>query len=49
METHAHGQVHWQARQASVSTREVLPAGAFAAIAASFIMPASQRRPQETR
>jgi uncharacterized membrane protein HdeD (DUF308 family) len=40
METHAHGQVHWQARQASVATTEVLQAGALAAIAAGFVMAA---------
>jgi hypothetical protein len=42
METHAHGQVHWQARQASLTTAEVLQAGALAAIAAGFIMAAWQ-------
>jgi hypothetical protein len=42
METHAHGQVHWQARQASITTAEVLQAGALAAIAAGFIMAAWQ-------
>jgi hypothetical protein len=42
METHAHGQVHWQARQASFTTAEVLQAGALAAIAAGFIMAAWQ-------
>ena len=42
METHAHEQVHWQARQASVATTEVLRAGALAAIAAGFIMAAWQ-------
>jgi hypothetical protein len=42
METHAHGQVHWQARQASVATTEVLQAAALAAIAAGFIMAAWQ-------
>jgi hypothetical protein len=42
METHAHGQVHWQARQASVATTEVLQAAALAAIAAGLIMAAWQ-------
>ena len=42
METHAHEQVHWQARQASVATTEVLQAAALAAIAAGFIMAAWQ-------
>ena len=42
METHAHEQVHWQARQASVATTEVLRAAALAAIAAGFIMAAWQ-------
>ena len=42
METHAHGQVHWQARQARFTTAEVLQAGALAAIAAGFIMAAWQ-------
>jgi hypothetical protein len=42
METHAHGQVHWQARQASLATTEVLQAGAVAAIAAGFLMAAWQ-------
>jgi hypothetical protein len=32
-ETHVYGRVHWQARQASVATAEVLQAGALAAIA----------------
>jgi hypothetical protein len=35
-ETHAHGQVHWQARHATVATTEALQAGALAAIAAGF-------------
>jgi len=42
METHAHGQVHWQARQASAATTEVLQAAAIAAIAAGFVMAAWQ-------
>ena len=42
METHAHGQVHWQPRHASVATTKVLQAGAPAAIAAGFIMAAWQ-------
>jgi hypothetical protein len=42
METHAHGQVHWQARQASVATTEVLQVGALVAIAAGMIMAAWQ-------
>lgn len=42
METHAHGQVHWQARHASGTKAEVLRAGALAALAAGFIMAAWQ-------
>jgi hypothetical protein len=42
METHAHEHVHWQARQASVATRDVLRAAGLAAIAAGFIMAAWQ-------
>ena len=42
METHVHGQVHWQARQVSVATTEVLQAAALAAIAAGFLMAAWQ-------
>ena len=42
MDSHADRHVQWQARQASVATREVLQAGALAAIAAGFIMAAWQ-------
>jgi hypothetical protein len=42
METHAHGQVHWRPRRASVATTKVLQVGALAAIAAGFIMAAWQ-------
>jgi hypothetical protein len=42
MKTQAHGQVHWQTRQPSVATTEVLQAAAPAAIAAGFIMAAWQ-------
>jgi len=42
METHAHGRVHWQARQASVAPTQVLQAAAVAAIAAGFLMAAWQ-------
>jgi hypothetical protein len=37
MESHAHGQVHWQPRRASVATTTILRVGALAGIAAGFM------------
>jgi hypothetical protein len=42
MEAHAHGQVRWHPRRASVATTTILQVGALAAIAAGFIMAAWQ-------
>src|SRR3954449_974098 len=42
METHAHGQVHWYPRRASVAATNVLQVGALAGLAAGFIMAAWQ-------
>ena len=42
METHAHRQVHWHPRRASVAATKVLQVGAVAAIASGFIMAAWQ-------
>jgi hypothetical protein len=42
METHAHGQVHWYPRRASVAATKILQVGALAGMAAGFIMAAWQ-------
>ena len=42
METHAHSQVHWHPRRASIAATKVLQVGAVAAIASGFIMAAWQ-------
>src|SRR3954454_13843748 len=42
METHAHGQVHWYPRRASVAATNVLQVGALAGMASGFIMAAWQ-------
>jgi hypothetical protein len=42
METHAHGQVHWYPRRASVAATKVLQVGALAGMASGFIMAAWQ-------
>ena len=42
METHAHGQVHWYPRRASVAATKVLQVGALVGMAAGFIMAAWQ-------
>jgi hypothetical protein len=42
METHAHGQVHWHPRRASVAATKVLEVGALAGMASGFIMAAWQ-------
>jgi len=42
METHAHGQVHWYPRRASVAATKVLQVGAVAGMAAGLIMAAWQ-------
>src|SRR3954451_2381217 len=42
METHAHGQVHWYPRRASVAATKVLQVGALAGTASGFIMAAWQ-------
>src|SRR3954467_766249 len=42
METHAHGQVHWHPRRASVAATKVLEVGAVAGMASGFIMAAWQ-------
>ena len=42
METHAHGQVHWYPRRASVATTKLLQVGALAGMASGFIMAAWQ-------
>src|SRR3954453_20478553 len=42
METHAHGQVHWYPRRASVAATKVLEVGALAGMASGFIMAAWQ-------
>jgi hypothetical protein len=42
MESHAHGQVHWQPRRASVATTTILQVGALAGIAAGLMYAAWQ-------
>jgi len=42
METHAHGQVHWYPRRASVAATKVLQVGALAGMGSGFIMAAWQ-------
>jgi hypothetical protein len=42
METHAHGQVHWYPRRASVAATKVVQVGALAGMASGFIMAAWQ-------
>jgi hypothetical protein len=42
METHAHGQVHWYRRRASVAATKVLQVGALVGMASGFIMAAWQ-------
>src|SRR3954451_24631329 len=42
METHAHAQVHWYPRRASVAATNVLQVGALAGMASGFIMAAWQ-------
>ncbi len=42
METHAHGQVQWQPRRASVAATKVLEVGALAGMGSGFIMAAWQ-------